>query len=45
MTHADWYIFSMPLAITIVAAGATWLHLYDLRRKDSAAKQEADRPK
>ena len=51
MPDVDWNLLVMPLAITIIAAGATWLHLYDLRRqddrrrRDSAAKREAARPK
>ncbi len=45
MNNTVWNLLAMQLAITIVAVGAAWLHLYDLRRKDSAAKKEADRLK
>ena len=33
MNNTVWNLLAMQLAITIVAVGAAWLHLYDLRRK------------
>ena len=47
----DWNLLAMPLAITIIGAGAAWLQHYaqrredDRRRRDAAAKREAARSK
>jgi len=45
MTNADWYNFGIPITMGIIGVGAAWLQHYALKREDSAAKQEADRPK